>query len=573
MTQPGPSTQAAGPSRPRRLNFALHTRPTEDEAPTPAMNAPGQPAEPRRAQPIRRHMTTVFLRPDKDALVIRPFNNSDSDDSDEDPKPRTDNPGPEGKGKSPPASPKPLPDEAKQAGDGECDEDEDEGSAEDEEDGGITFFSLPVQDCPSPVDDYSPPPEPQYVPFELMKTPTPPPELQEEMQQMRAQALANAPKHTPSVDSTPPRTTPPLFSPRYPPSPTLLERFPDTWLDEMLVSVERRRNNTLSEITDARADVSEALTESMKAMIMVQDLLGHDGVQGLIEVLEEEDNEKGRKRKSKQKENVDAKLTAKERRAAAEFEKKKGSCLSLLRLLVQMIGWTMVKRMLEDARELAESYGDDMDAASDGDDGGDDGEEGGNDDEGGDIGDDNAPGHGREHESDDGDDEREDSEDDDNDNSGPDTEEHSQNINGGNVEVLQSPSRNTVQSTMEANDASPTTLPSWVQHVDDDSDESISLDDLPELAYPEDGPLLLPTPTKPLLEPLSYFAYPSAPAFLTPYGSSETSQRPSSPPRKRTREDEEELEMFQQMTYTPQSPRAAKVARTQMNPLHRTRVL
>ncbi|KAJ8461982.1 hypothetical protein ONZ45_g18097 [Pleurotus djamor] len=556
------STQTAGPSRPTRLNFALPTRPTEDEAPTTVMNAPGQPAEPRRAQPIRRHMTTVFLRPDKDALVIRPFNNSDSDDSDEDPKPRTDNLGPEEQGKSPPASPKPLHDEANQAGDDEGDED----SAEDEADGGITFFSLP------------------YVPFELMKTPTPPPELQEEMQQMRAQALANAPKHTPSVDSTPPRTTPPLFSPRYPPSPTLLERFPDTWLDEMLVSVERRRNNTLSEITDARADVSEALTESMKAMIMVQDLLGHDGVQGLIEVLEEEDIEKGRKRKSKQKENVDVKLTAKERRAAAEFEKKKGSCLSLLRLLVQMIGWTMVKRMLEDARELAESYGDDMDAASDGDDGGDDGEEGGNDDEGGDIGDDNAPddapGHCREHESDDGDDEREDSEDDDNSNGGPDGDEHSQNINGGNLDVLQSenaapqsPSRTTVQSTMEANDASPTTLLSWVQHVDDNSDESISLDDLPELAYPypEDGPLLLPTPTKPL-EPLSYFAYPSAPAFLTPYGSSETSQRPSSPPRKRTREDEEELEMFQQMTYTPQSPRVAKVARTQMNQLHRARV-
>nr|BCG61722.1 hypothetical protein [Pleurotus citrinopileatus] len=232
---------------------------------------------------------------------------------------------------------------------------------------------------------------------------------------MKAHALANPQQLATPIDTSPPRSTPPLYSPKFPPSPTLIERHPSTWIEEILVSVERRRANLKSELIDAKADVNEALAQSFRALTMLKEMIGSGGLVGLLEVLEKEDNEMRERENEKRmaKGKAKAKITEDVKKNAADAakeEKKKGSYLSLLRLLVRMVGLTMVRRMIMDARESTVRHHGDFDDGEDDDEERDGGSEGESEDEGGDD-DDNeggdGGGHGGGDAGDDGDDEEE----------------------------------------------------------------------------------------------------------------------------------------------------------------------
>ncbi|KAG5219806.1 oxidation resistance protein [Salix suchowensis] len=60
---------------------------------------------------------------------------------------------------------------------------------------------------------------------------------------------------------------------------------PSTWLDEVLVSIERQRGNLVSELRDAEVDVKDALAESFKALVAVKELVGPQGLSGLERAL------------------------------------------------------------------------------------------------------------------------------------------------------------------------------------------------------------------------------------------------------------------------------------------------
>ncbi|KAF9494141.1 hypothetical protein BDN71DRAFT_1449222, partial [Pleurotus eryngii] len=201
-----------------------------------------------------------------------------------------------------------------------------------DEDGGedfVQYFIAPVDPFPSPPpDEYSPTPERDWQPFDPVKSPTPPPPGS------RAQiesALPDAQRVATPDDDSPPRSTPPLYYPAWPPSPTLLDRHPQTWLDEVLVSIERQRGNLVSELRDAEVDVKDALAESFKALIAVKELVGPQGLGGLERAL------------------------GLSRGGRREGDRRGGDpeIVGLMRMVQAMVGPEMVRKMLTDARDTA----------------------------------------------------------------------------------------------------------------------------------------------------------------------------------------------------------------------------
>ncbi|KAL4255639.1 hypothetical protein AB1N83_013173 [Pleurotus pulmonarius] len=203
-------------------------------------------------------------------------------------------------------------------------------SDEDDEEDVVNYFIAPVESFPSPPpDEYSPTPERDWQPCVPVKTPTPPPGA-------KAEPAPPNPERVPSPDDSSPRSTPPLYYPAWPPSPTLLARHPQTWLDEVLVSIERQRGNLVSELRDAEVDVKDALAESFKALVAVRELVGPQGLRGLELAL---DGSGGQRR----------------RRGGwggdPEIE-------SFMRMVQAMVGPEIVKKMLQDAQDTA--AGDDV---------------------------------------------------------------------------------------------------------------------------------------------------------------------------------------------------------------------
>ncbi|KAF7428912.1 hypothetical protein PC9H_008148 [Pleurotus ostreatus] len=202
-------------------------------------------------------------------------------------------------------------------------------SDEDEGEDFVQYFIAPVDPFPSPPpDEYSPTPERDWQPFDPVKSPTPP------LPGSRAQiesAVPDAQRVATPDDDSPPRSTPPLYYPAWPPSPTLLDRHPQTWLDEVLVSIERQRGNLVSELRDAEVDVKDALAESFKALVAVKELVGPQGLDGLEKAL---DLPRGGRRKG-------------DRRGGDP------EIVGLMRMVQAMVGPEMVKKMLTDARDTA----------------------------------------------------------------------------------------------------------------------------------------------------------------------------------------------------------------------------
>ncbi len=220
-------------------------------------------------------------------------------------------------------------------------------SDEDDEEDFVNYFIAPVESFPSPPpDEYSPTPERDWQPCVPVKTPTPPPGAKAEPGEDISRRFTIViyslphtlappnPERVPSPDDSSPRSTPPLYYPAWPPSPTLLARHPQTWLDEVLVSIERQRGNLVSELRDAEVDVKDALAESFKALVVVRELVGPQGLRGLEMAL---DGSGGERR----------------RRGGwggdPEIE-------NFMRMVQAMVGPEIVKKMLQDAQDTAAGY-------------------------------------------------------------------------------------------------------------------------------------------------------------------------------------------------------------------------